>query len=68
MSEVSFGRQLIARARRHMGREIWQQERDELRVVLEELQSGKIGLRQGQGEILASLRRRIAYLDAKLGA
>ena len=49
-----------------MGREVWQQERDELRQVLDDLTSGKIRLERGQDEYLANLRRRMAYLDEKI--
>jgi hypothetical protein len=66
VSEGSFGLRIIARRVRDMGRESWQQERDELQAVFDDLRSGMIRLERGQDEYLASLQRRIAYLDAKL--
>ena len=49
-----------------MGREIWQQERDELRAVLDDLNSGRIRLERGMEDYVAGVKRRIAQLDEKL--
>lgn len=49
-----------------MGKELWREERDQLRAVLDDLSSGKIRLEQGQEEYLAGLRRRIAHLEEKI--
>ena len=49
-----------------MGKEVWREERDQLRAVLNDLKSGKIKLEQGQDDYLAGLKRRIAQLDDML--
>ncbi len=43
-----------------------QRDRAELERILREIESGKITLRNGQDEYVASLRRRIAKIDDKV--
>ena len=49
-----------------MDKELWQEEREALQAVLNDLNSGKIRLAQGQDDYLDGLRRRIAHLEGKL--
>ena len=49
-----------------MGKELWQEERDQLKAVLDDLTSGQIKLEQGQEDYVASLKRRIAHLDERI--
>jgi hypothetical protein len=44
----------------------WLTERDELRQVLEDINSGKIILAQGRDEYVSILKRRIALLEGRL--
>ena len=44
-----------------------QRDRMELDRVLQDIESGKITLRNGQDEYVASLRKRIARIDGKVG-
>ena len=44
-----------------------QRDRMELDRVLQDIESGKITLRNGQDEYVASLRKRIAKIDGKVG-
>ena len=43
-------------------------DRDALDQILQEIESGKITLRQGQDEYVTGLRKRIARIDGKLGS
>ena len=49
-----------------MGKELWREERDQLQAVLNDLNSGKIRLEQGQDDYLDGLKRRIAHLEEKI--
>jgi tRNA(Ile)-lysidine synthase TilS/MesJ len=49
-----------------MSLEHWEQERAELQAVLDELDAGVIKLGHGQDDYIASVKRRLAYLDEKL--
>jgi hypothetical protein len=42
-------------------------DRVELERILQDMESGKITLRDGQDEYVAGLRQRIAKIDRKLG-
>lgn len=49
-----------------MGLEDYEQERAEILAILADLNSGKVSLRDGQEELIAGLKRRLDYLEAKL--
>ena len=42
-------------------------DRVELEQILQDIESGKITLRQGQDDYVSGLRQRIAKIDGKLG-
>lgn len=50
-----------------MSREIWQQEREELQAVLDDIDAGRIRLDRGMDDYVAGLRRQIALIENELG-
>ena len=50
-----------------MSLENWEQDLAAYRAVLEDFNSGKLKLQQGQDEFVADLKRRILILEEKLG-
>jgi exonuclease VII small subunit len=50
-----------------MRKDVWRSERQELRDILAQMESGHIVLMHGAEEYIASLKQRIAALDDALG-